>query len=126
MSTATVLAKNAPTSPEVTSAQLGEALVAAARAAGNYDSIFDEIEAHSLAWALLVEIDDMKPRDEQLYRRANQVSERTHRRLLATPPTTLAGMRAIIEYLIKWDEHSEPETSYEYLSTLLLSPIFAE
>jgi hypothetical protein len=121
-----VLTKNAPTEPEVNSAQLGAALVAAARAAGNSDAIIDAIEAHSLAWGLFMDIDNMEPRDEKLRRRADQVEEKARRRLLTTPPTTLAGMRAIIEYLIKWDEHSEPETSYEYLSTLLLSPIFAK
>jgi hypothetical protein len=39
--------------------------------------------------------------------------------LLKTPPATLIGARAIIEYLIEWDKECEPETSYEYLSTLL-------
>jgi hypothetical protein len=46
--------------------------------------------------------------------------------LLKTPPGTLVGARAIIEYLIEWDKECDPETSYEYLSTLLRSPIFAQ
>jgi hypothetical protein len=45
--------------------------------------------------------------------------------LIKTPPATLVGARAIIEYLIEWDKDCDPEMSYEYLSTLLRSPIFA-
>jgi hypothetical protein len=89
------------------------------------DPIFESIDAHSQAWALFAEIDAMEPCDEQLRRRAEQVSKKALRRLLATPPTTLAGMRAMIEYLHKWDEDSEPQNSWEYLKTLLRSPIFA-
>jgi hypothetical protein len=38
---------------------------------------------------------------------------------MKTPPTTLAGMRAIIQYLVDWDKDS----GYYYLPTLLCSPL---
>jgi hypothetical protein len=40
---------------------------------------------------------------------------------MKTPPPTLAGMRAIIQYLVDWDNDS----GYYYLPTLLRSPILA-
>jgi hypothetical protein len=40
---------------------------------------------------------------------------------MKTPPTTLAGMRAIIQYLVDWDNDS----GYYYLPTLLRSPLLA-
>jgi hypothetical protein len=39
--------------------------------------------------------------------------------LMKTPPTTLAGIRAIIQYLVDWDNDS----AYYYLSTMLRSPL---
>ena len=42
-----------------------------------------------------------------------------------TPPTTVAGARAAIEWLVQYDEPNIPETSGEYLRTLIRSPIFA-
>jgi hypothetical protein len=39
--------------------------------------------------------------------------------LMKTPPTTLAGMRAIIQYLVDLDDDS----GYYYLQTLLRSPL---
>ena len=41
--------------------------------------------------------------------------------LMNTPPTTLAGIRAIIQYLVDWDNDS----GYYYLPTLLRSPLLA-
>ena len=46
-------------------------------------------------------------------------------KLFETPPPTLAGARAIIEYLITWDTDCDPEDSFNYPTTLLRSPIFA-
>ena len=95
------------------------------------DPIFNVIEAHRKAWARIVDAhenlrgtlsedeftSEMKARDRELDDAKNK--------LLKTPPATLLGAQAIIEYLIEWDKECEPETSYEYLSTLLRSPIFA-
>jgi hypothetical protein len=46
--------------------------------------------------------------------------------LQAMPPTTLAGARAAIAWLVKYDEPNIPETSGEYMRTLIRSPIFAQ
>ena len=46
-------------------------------------------------------------------------------RLLATPPTTLAGARAAVAWLVEYDEPNVPNTSGEYMRTLSRSPIFA-
>ena len=46
-------------------------------------------------------------------------------KLLATPPTTLAGARAAIAWLVEYDEPNVPKTSGEYMRTLSRSPIFA-
>jgi hypothetical protein len=46
--------------------------------------------------------------------------------LLKTPPTTLAGARAAIAWLVKYDEPNVPKTSGEYMRTLSRSPIFAQ
>jgi hypothetical protein len=43
-----------------------------------------------------------------------------------TPPTTLAGARAAIAWLVEFDEPNIPETSGEYMRTLIGSPIFAQ
>jgi hypothetical protein len=45
--------------------------------------------------------------------------------LQETPPTTLAGARAAMAWLIEYDEPNIPETSGAYLRTLIRSPIFA-
>jgi hypothetical protein len=47
-------------------------------------------------------------------------------KLQATPPTTLAGARVAIEWLVEYDRHNAPETSGQYLRTLIRSPIFAQ
>jgi hypothetical protein len=44
--------------------------------------------------------------------------------LQATPPTTLAGARAAIAWLVEYDKPNVPQTSGEYLRTLIRSPIF--
>jgi hypothetical protein len=46
--------------------------------------------------------------------------------LLETPPTTLAGAREAIAWLVEYDEPNIPETSGEYMRTLIRSPIFAQ
>ena len=45
-------------------------------------------------------------------------------KLMKTPPTTLAGMRANIQYLVDWDNDSG-YYYYYYLPTLLRSPLLA-
>jgi hypothetical protein len=45
--------------------------------------------------------------------------------IMKTPPTTPAGARAVIEYLVEWDKDGSMETSGQYLATLLRSPVLA-
>ena len=87
------------------------------------DPIFDLIEAHREAWAKAVEADyadELAAEREERHRLAKDALAK----LLETPPATLAGVRAIIEYLVEWDKECIPEDSGEYLPTLLRSPIF--
>ena len=44
---------------------------------------------------------------------------------LATPPTTLAGLRAALEYVIEIDSGRLPDNSGRIAATLLRSPVFA-
>jgi hypothetical protein len=95
------------------------------------DPIFDLIEAHRTAWARIAAAYDnlqgASPEDEltsEIEARDSELDDAKNK-LLKTPPATLVGARAIIEYLIEWEKECDPEMSYEYLSTLLRSPIFA-
>ena len=94
------------------------------------DPIFDLLEAHRKAWARIADAHEnlegalsKEAFTLEIKARGSKIDDAKNE-LLKTPPATLAGARAIIEYLIEWDKDSEPETSYEYLSTLLRSPIF--
>jgi hypothetical protein len=42
--------------------------------------------------------------------------------IMKTPPTSVAGARAVVEYLVEWDKGSG---DYDYLPTLLRSPLLA-
>jgi hypothetical protein len=44
---------------------------------------------------------------------------------LATPPTTMAGMRAAVEYAIEVDRDCAPHTGGRIAPALLRSPLFA-
>jgi hypothetical protein len=57
---------------------------------------------------------------------ADRLFHAAHAELLETPPTTLAGARAVIAWLIEFDKPNVPETSGRYLETLSRSPIFAQ
>jgi hypothetical protein len=94
--------------------------------AGSPDPIFALIEAHREAWALIADIFTEDTAEDPVLRgKLERVAEAAHDRLLKAPPTTLAGARAVIKYLIEFDEPNIPFESYGYLQTLLESPIFA-
>jgi hypothetical protein len=82
------------------------------------DAIFGLIAAHKIAWARFVELDD---RDHEAFEEGGRAADAAMADLMKTPPTTLAGMRAIIQYIIEWDNVS----GYYYLPTLLSSPLLA-
>jgi hypothetical protein len=82
------------------------------------DAIFGLIAAHKAAWEQFVELDDC---DHEPFEEAGGAADAAMAELMKTPPTTLAGMRAIIHYLVEWDNDS----GYYYLPTLLHSPLLA-
>jgi hypothetical protein len=95
------------------------------------DPIFNSIEAHRTAWARIAEahenLEGLSSKDAftlEIKARGREADD-AKKGLLKTPPATPRGAQAIIKYLIDWDKDCEPNTSYEYLSTLLVSPIFA-
>lgn len=79
------------------------------------DPVFALIEAHKAAWARFDAIEDVS--DEAAFEAAGHAGDATLAELAATPPTTIAGMRAVLEYLVELDGHSD------YLPTLLRSSI---
>jgi hypothetical protein len=82
------------------------------------DPIFGLVAAHKAAWAQFTELDD---RDHETFEEGGRAADAAMYELMNTPPTTLAGMRAIIQYLVDWDNDS----GYYYLPTLLRSPLLA-
>jgi hypothetical protein len=44
---------------------------------------------------------------------------------LATPPATLAGLHAALEYVVEFDSGCVPDTGGRIAETLLRSPLFA-
>ena len=82
------------------------------------DAIFGLIGAHKAAWTQFMELDE---RDHETFEEGGQAADAAMYELMNTPPTTLAGIRAIIQYLVEWDNDS----GYYYLPTLLRSPLLA-
>ena len=82
------------------------------------DAIFGLIRAHKAAWAQFMELDE---RDHETFEEGGQAADVAMDELMNTPPTTLAGIRAIIQYPVEWDNDS----GYYYLPTLLRSPLLA-
>jgi hypothetical protein len=82
------------------------------------DPIFGLVAAHKAAWAQFMELDE---RDHETFEEGGRAADAAMYELMKTPPTTLAGMRAIIQYLVDLDDDS----GYYYLPTLLRSPLLA-
>jgi len=79
------------------------------------DPIFAAIERHKEAYKAFY-------KDEDLTQEEGDEETAACEALLATVPTTKEGIRAALEWLIKFDEHCVPETSGKFLPTLLKSP----
>ena len=92
------------------------AAIPAIAAAAAPDPVFGLIEAHKAAWARLLETEDRTDNYEALEEAAG-AADAAIDELTATPPTTIAGMRAAIEYLLQLDGH------VDYLPTLLRSSL---
>jgi hypothetical protein len=78
------------------------------------DPVFALLEAHRAAWARFEELDGS---DHEAFTAAAVTVDAALEELTSTPPTTPAGMRAVIEYLVELDGHAD------YLPTLLRSSI---
>jgi hypothetical protein len=76
------------------------------------------VAAHKAAWAQFMELDE---RDHETFEEGGRAADAAMYELMNTPPTTLAGMRAVIQYLVDWDNDS----GYCYMPTLLRSPLLA-
>jgi hypothetical protein len=70
-------------------------------------------------------IEETKQCEGPLVDEVHGVLDAAKAELLETPPTTLGGARAAIARLVEYDETNIPETSGEYMRTLIRSPIFA-
>ena len=64
--------------------------------------------------------------DEDVYAETRDAEEIAMDNLLATPPTTKAGARAALEYLLHYDRGCEPRAVGAFAATLLRSPILAD
>ena len=100
------------------------------------DPIFDLIERHRAAFKAFCDAssrtDSVKAKnegrevteaDEVAYEEASEAQMDLAAELIATPPITVAGMRAAIEHLIKYDAGCEPVACGQFLATLLESPV---
>jgi hypothetical protein len=74
------------------------------------------LKAHKAAWAHLLETEDLTDDHESL-EQAGRAVDVALNEITTTPPTTVAGMRAVMEYLVELDGHSD------YLPMLLRSSI---
>jgi hypothetical protein len=78
------------------------------------DPVFAVLEAHRAAWARFEELDGS---DHEAFTAAAVTVDAALEELTSTQPTTPAGMRVVIEYLVELDSHAD------YLPTLLRSSI---
>jgi hypothetical protein len=102
------------------------------------DPIFAAIERHRLAYSGFVAsigpIDEAKAEmegrevtqaDRDAYTVANAAEVDALSELIATVPMTISGMRAMLEYLVRFDgEMGDNDCAGKIGSTLLHSPIF--
>jgi hypothetical protein len=92
------------------------AAIPAITAAAEPDPVFGLLEAHKAAWTRLLRIEDLTD-DHETLEEAGRAVDVALNEITTTPPTTVAGMRAVMEYLVELDGHSD------YLPTLLRSSI---
>jgi hypothetical protein len=74
------------------------------------------LKAHKVAWARLLET-EARTNDYETLEEAGGAVDVALNEITTTPPTTVAGMRAVMEYLVELDGHSD------YLRTLLRSSL---
>jgi hypothetical protein len=87
------------------------------------DPVFGLVAAHKVAWSRLLKLEDVTD-DYATLEEAGRAVDVALNEITTTPPTTVAGMRAAMEYLVELDGHMD------YLpallkSSLLRSPLLA-
>jgi hypothetical protein len=92
------------------------AAIPAITAAEPRDPVLALVEVHKAAWTRLLRIEDLTD-DYEVLEEAGRAVDVALNEITTTPPTTVAGMRAVIEYLVDLDGHMD------YLPTLLRSSI---
>jgi hypothetical protein len=102
------------------------------------DPIFAAIERHKELFAIFTgtcdRADEVKAKregrevteaDEAALEAACDAEMDAAAELVAIPPTTVAGMRAAIEYIVEYDKGCVPHSCAQFLATLLESPLLA-
>jgi hypothetical protein len=64
-------------------------------------------------------------KEKLAYIEANAAADDALEAFLATPPTTLAGLRAALEYVVEVDSGCLPDNGGRIAERLLRSPLFA-
>ncbi len=113
-------------------------VISSIAAAALADPIFSAIERHLAAWravdALFTSIDvagavqngrEINQADWEAFERARALEDQLLDELRATPPATVAGMRAALEYLVIFQGGYLSNCVVPFLVTLLKSPLFA-
>src|ERR1700722_12452356 len=112
----------------------GAASLVAPPAAAAADPIFAAIERHKTAWTAfvgtvdlldIVEGEQAGSDEESRYLEANAAANDALEAFLATPPMTLAGLRAALEYVVEVDSGCMLDNGGRIAETLLRSPVFA-
>jgi hypothetical protein len=104
-------------------AAVSVATIPAIAAAEPPDPVFGLLQAHKAAWARLLEIED-RTDDYETLEVAGRAVDVELDKITSTPPTTVAGMRAVMEYLVELDGHSDHLPTL-LRSSLLRSPLLA-
>jgi hypothetical protein len=90
------------------------------------DPVFAAIERHKAAWAAFVEATcDLTLSELYAYRQAHDEDTEALEDFLATPATTMAGLRAALVYVIEIDRDCMSDNGGRIAPTLLQSPLFA-
>jgi hypothetical protein len=93
-------------------------------AASTPDPVLGLVEAHKSAWARLLET-EARTNDHEALEEAGRAVDAALNKITTTPPTTVTGMRAVIEYLVELDGHSDYLPPTLLRSSILRSPLLA-
>jgi hypothetical protein len=107
-----------------------------ALAAATPDPVFPAIQRHQAAckavavWlpaidevAVARKGHEVSQADREAFERTMAFEDQSFLELLATSPTSLAGMRAAIEYMLAFEDGFLSESARPFLATLLKSPL---